>query len=273
MEMDKTTLRIILAVAGAVLLVGIYLWDRWKKRRRIPDETWDEMESEPSHDEFELEEIDTISINPAEENVPVDADVLDAEQASMAPPREEPRESSGDYSGRDHPRQAEAEKRQPRSEPEATAEAAQRAPEPTPAERQAATQAAKLPDVIQVSVAAPPGRPLQGPALAKAFADLGLEYGDMEIFHAYQGDEIQFSVASLVKPGTFPIHAMDDFQTRGLTLFLQPPLVKRPSEAFERMISACHTLAQRFGGSEWDDRRQPLTAVKISLWRRRLKDA
>ncbi|XSG84928.1 MAG: cell division protein ZipA [Methylohalobius sp. ZOD2] len=262
MEMDKTTLRIILAVAGAVLLIGIYLWDRWKKRRRIPDETWDEMESEPSHDEFELEEIDTISINPAEENVPVDADVLDAEQASMSPPQEGPRESASDYSDRDRPRQAEA-----------ATEAAQRAPEPAPAERQAATQAAKLPDVIQVSVAAPPGRPFQGPALAKAFADLGLEYGDMEIFHAYQGDEIQFSVASLVKPGTFPIDAMDDFQTRGLTLFIQPPLVKRPSEAFERMISACHTLAQRFGGSEWDDRRQPLTAVKISLWRRQLKGA
>jgi len=80
-------------------------------------------------------------------------------------------------------------------------------------------------------------------------------------------------VASLIKPGTFPIEAMEEFQTRGLTLFFQPPLVSNPEEAFERMISACHALAKRLGGSELDDRRQPLTPVKISLWRRQLKQA
>ncbi len=242
MDMDKTTLRIILAGLGVLLLVGIYLWDRLKRRRRALDETLNHLEVESQEGELEVDEIDTISINPIEETAPVDVDVLDAEEATLEAGQTEPKVSKPT-----HP--------------------AGRTLTPTEAKR------AKLPEVIQVSIVAPPEQPFPGEKLLKVFQDLGLKYGEMDIFHAYQGDEIRFSVASLVKPGTFPIDAMDDFRTRGLTLFFQPPLVSHPAEAFERMIATCHILAQRLGGSELDDRRQPLTAVKISLWRRQLKEA
>ncbi|MCX8049944.1 MAG: cell division protein ZipA [Methylohalobius sp.] len=228
--MDQTNLRIILAGLGILLLLGIYLWERLKRRKRELDETLKALE--------EGEEIDTISINPIEETAPVDVDVLDVEESL------------------------------PKSQSEV-----EEPPQPVERAPKAAPKVGKLPEVIQVSVAAPPGRTFSGERLAEVFQELGLRYGEMNIFHAYQGGEIQFSVASLVKPGTFPIEAMDEFETRGLTLFLQPPLVSDPAEAFERMIATCHALAQRLGGSELDDRRQPLTAVKISLWRRQLKES
>lgn len=239
MEIDKTTLRIILAILGVLLLLGIYLWDRLKRRRRALDKLLNALEAESPEGRFEADEIDTISINPIEETAPVDVDVLKAEESTL------------------EPRQPEVSKLDRKAGKTEQAEA----------------KRAKLPEVIQVSIVAPPHQPFSGHRLLEAFAELGLEYGDMDIFHAYQGDEIRFSVASLVKPGTFPIDAMDDFQTRGLTLFFQPPLVSRPAEAFEHMIATCHALAQRLGGKELDDRRQPLTAVKISLWRRQLKEA
>jgi cell division protein ZipA len=226
MEIDKTTLRIILAALGVLLLLGIYLWDRIK-RKRFKLKTSSELEAEPA------EEIDTISLNPLEETLPVDPDVLEAEESIAAP--EKARE------------------------------------EISPSLTESKTRS--LPEVIQVSVVAPPGQMFSGDQLLEAFKELKLQYGEMEIFHCLEGEEIQFSVASLIKPGTFPIEAMEEFQTRGLTLFFQPPLVSNPEEAFERMISACHALAKRLGGSELDDRRQPLTPVKISLWRRQLKQA
>ncbi|GAB6068325.1 hypothetical protein JCM13664_16440 [Methylothermus subterraneus] len=238
METDQTTLRIVLATLGVLLLLGVYVWNRLKRQRRRLDKTLRRLEAESEAEDLEVQEIDTISIHPVEEIAPVDVDVLEAEEATLEP---EPAEL------KPHP-----------AEPPAQA-----APAKVPT----------LPEVIQVSVVAPPERPFLGGELLKAFADLGLQYGEMEIFHAYEDDEIQFSVANLVKPGTFPIDAMDEFKTRGLALFFQPAQVSRPLEAFERMIAACHALAQRLGGNELDDRRQPLTAVKISLWRRQLKDA
>ncbi len=242
MEMDKTTLRIILAGLGVLLLLGIYLWDRLKRRRRALDATLNHLDVESQEGELEADEIDTISINPIEETAPVDVDVLEAEEATLEAGQPEPEVSKPTHpTGR------------------------------TPTHHEA--KRAKLPEVIQVSIVAPHEQPFTGDQLLKAFQDLGLKYGEMDIFHAYQGGEIRFSVASLVKPGTFPIDAMDDFRTRGLTLFFQPLLVSHPAEAFERMIATCHILAQRLGGSELDDRRQPLTAVKISLWRRQLKEA
>lgn len=245
MEMDQTTLRIILAALGVLVLLGIYLWDRLKRRRKALDETLSTLEAE---DELAADEIDTISINPLEETAAVDLDVLEAEEAILETPRQPEPEVS-------YP--TKLQEKQTQSAPA-------QSPQAKPAE---------LPEIIQVSIVAPPGKMFSGEQLLEVFDELGLQYGDMEIFHAYEGNEIQFSVASLIKPGTFPINAMDEFQTRGLTLFFQPPLVSHPAEAFECMIAACHRLAQRLGGSELDDRRQPLTAVKISLWRRQLKGA
>ncbi len=240
--MEKTTLRIILAIAGILLLLLIYLWDRWKKRQRKLNSG---MFSK-APDDFELEEIDTISINPIEESTAPDLEVLETEHILEEP---------------------EASVKEVLEEEETPLEApTEEKSAPTPKEEKA-----NLPEVIQISIVASKGHVFNGPDLAKAFADLGLKYGDMEIFHLYQGDRIQFSVASMVKPGTFPIDRMDTFQTPGLTLFMQPPLVSDPLQAFERMITLCHTLAQRLSGTELDDRRHPLTAVKLALWRRQLR--
>ncbi|BCX88430.1 cell division protein ZipA [Methylomarinovum tepidoasis] len=224
-SLDKTTLRIVLAVAGVLLLVGVFLWDYWKKRRRQLKDTFETLDRALPENDFELDEIDAVSLNPAEENLTPDVDVADAEQAK-----------------------------------------AETAAEPTDE-----TPPAKLPEVIQLSIAAPKNQPFRGPELLQALTDLGLEYGEMEIFHYRRGGETLFSLASLVKPGTFPIERMEEFHTPGVTLFMQPPLLKRPLESFEIMVKTCHALAQRLGGSEWDDRRQPLTAVRLAQWRRQLK--
>lgn len=234
--MEKTTLRIILIIAGLVLVLGIYFWDRWKRSKEQLDKTLDEMNFDRQEDDFELEEIDTIAINPMEESVPMETEVLEAELRNQSPPELE-----------DKP--------------------APPAPEPEPHPRP------PLPEVIQVSIAAPDQQTFQGFTLLKAFHDLGLKHGDMDIFHYYLGDKIQFSVASLVKPGTFPLQDMEHFQTPGITLFMQPPLVSDPEQILDRMINVSHALAQRLGGKELDDCRQPLTAAKISAWRRQLREA
>jgi len=244
---DKTTLRIILAIAGALILLAIYLWDRWKRRRR----KFHQFLESSLPDDYELEEIDTISINPVEDTLPPDPEVLETERLI-----EETELEAGEAG-------EEEEAEEPIEEP-ARVETTEPSPTDSPKE-------AELPAVIQISIMAPKGTEFQGRELLKAFNDLGLKYGDMEIFHLYQGDNILFSLASMVKPGTFPIERMEDFQTPGLTLFMQPPLTAAPLQAFERMVALCHTLAQRLGGKELDERRHPLTSVKLALWRRQLR--
>ncbi|HHJ39051.1 MAG: hypothetical protein AXA67_01475 [Methylothermaceae bacteria B42] len=241
--MEKTTLRIILAVAGVLLILGIYLWDRWKRHKKALDQEFADLDADITwEDDFEPEEVDTISLNPMEESASPDSEVLENQQLAgeEPPPSEEP------------------------------AEPAPPPPEPAPAKKESKTA---LPEVIQVSIAAPDGETFQGIALLKAFQDLGLKHGEMDIFHFYQGENIQFSVASLVKPGIFPAEDMENFSTPGITLFFQPALVNDPEATFDRMMHTCHALAKRLGGSEWDDRRQPLSASKISAWRWLLRGA
>ena len=244
--MEKTTLRIILAVAGILLILGIYLWDRWKRHKKALDEEFADLDANITwEDDFEPEEVDSISLNPMEESAPPDTEVLQDEQPAQA---------------QDAPLEETPEPSPP--------------PEPAPElETGIKEEKAPLPEVIQVSIAAPEGHAFQGFALLKAFQDLGLKHGDMDIFHFYQGGNIQFSLASLVKPGTFPADDMENFNTPGITLFMQPPLVNDPEATFDRMMHTCHALAKRLGGSEWDDQRQPLSAAKISQWRRQLRGA
>ncbi len=103
--------------------------------------------------------------------------------------------------------------------------------------------------VIQLVVLPHSGGSLLGTALIDAFTALGLEFGDMGIFHYYQrhdGVEAQqFHVANILEPGTFPVGNMTEFESTGIILFFQVSDVAQPSEAFENMLNVARELSQR----------------------------
>ena len=106
--------------------------------------------------------------------------------------------------------------------------------------------------VIGLYVMAKPGSVFKGYALYQSLIDVGLVYGKMKIFHFHAGPDCQspvlFSVASAINPGIIHVEEMSDFQTPGLSLFLDSTKVAQPKIALERMIAVAEKLADRLHG-------------------------
>jgi cell division protein ZipA len=127
------------------------------------------------------------------------------------------------------------------------------------------------PLLIQLSVGAR-REPFVGLELMDAADACGLRPGRMDIFHCldeFDDDtRIYFSMANMVKPGTFPFDAMEDFSTPGLMLFAQ--LDGRPEDitVLEEMIATARKLASELDGDVLDETRRPLTVRKEEELRR-----
>jgi cell division protein ZipA len=126
------------------------------------------------------------------------------------------------------------------------------------------------PLLIQLSVAKRYGE-FDGPDLLEVAESCGLRPGDMDIFHCLDefddGTRIYFSMANMVKPGTFPFDDMESFSTPGLMLFAQ--LTGQPEDltVLEEMIATARKLATTLGGDVFDDTRRPLTVRKEETMR------
>lgn len=265
--MDRDTIRIVLLVIGLLVIAGIYIWGR--HRQKLLDflqrrGEYDELGYDPGQeapppksryqdpDDDEFESLGYKGRKPAAPEPAayglddeLDNDLLDFGQSKPAP---EPPPA--------------------KSKPEAAAK--------TPPEPKKTTGSAPIPVLIQVSVVASGGRRyFQGDDLRDALLDLDLIHGSMGIFHRYDRKfrETLFSVASLVEPGTFPMDNMEAFECPGVVLFFQPDRVSNPIAVFDDLVRTSHKLANRLGGAEWDEKRQPLTQDKIAHMRGLLEDA
>lgn len=234
--MDRDMVRGMLIVLSILWLLGIYLWDRYKPW--IKEELGRRRGAPRDEPELPSAKEPTISL------VPEDSwDVLSDDWAPAAPAAAEIR-----------------------PEPNRVAPLRAELPRETrPAPRQ-------LPDLVQFSIMAIDPQGFPGRELEAAFAATGMEFGSMDIFHYYapDSDDILFSAASIVNPGTFPLADMRHFSTPGIVLFMQPSLVDNLAEAFEQMVTACHDLSITLRGEQWNARREPLTAEHIEALRRQL---
>jgi len=129
-------------------------------------------------------------------------------------------------------------------------------------------------EVYALHVVAAPDRPFPGPALLQSFAAGGLSHGRFDIFHYMPvgGGEPLFSVANMVKPGTFDPDAMERFTSPGLAMFMGLPGPRDPRAAFESMLSLGRRLAEDLGGELRDDRRNILTGQTVQSYRDRIAE-
>jgi cell division protein ZipA len=115
--------------------------------------------------------------------------------------------------------------------------------------------------------------PFLGPRLLDSFATLGLQLGEMDLFHrpSIKGGTL-FSVANLVNPGSFDPNNMSDFQSPGLSLFLRLPTDIGSLEAFEAMLKAARAIVSEMGGELRDEQHNKLTLQAIDYIRSDLQD-
>ena len=121
--------------------------------------------------------------------------------------------------------------------------------------------------LVTVHVVAQNDRRFYGSDLKALFDQHGYTYGRMSIYHcALDGDKV-FSIANMVKPGTFEDEQMSSFETPGLTLFMRLPIALDADVAFDFLIREANGLAEELGGHLRDGNRNPLSEQTIQHMR------
>lgn len=237
--MDRDTVRLVVLLVGVLVIAGIYIWGRWAPVIR------DFVQRRGAFDELALDD----PLEVGEDGIVGGAGIENSDSFvdGVRPLSSGAKRSKADVQDQAAPEQG----RTPTRETLVGA-----------------------PFLIQVSVVARPGDAFSGTELRDALLDLGLVHGEMDIFHRYDRNfrEPLFSVASLVRPGTFPIDDMDRFNCPGVVLFFQPSKVANPLGVFDDLFETSRDLAEKMDGEEWDESRRPLTEEKIRDLRERLED-
>ncbi|MCK5190632.1 MAG: cell division protein ZipA C-terminal FtsZ-binding domain-containing protein [Methylococcales bacterium] len=128
-----------------------------------------------------------------------------------------------------------------------------------------------LPKIIQFSIVASADEGFNGLNLIEAFDKVGLEYGSNKIFERLDDQRrVDFAVASMVEPGTFPNTTLESFSSPGIVFFLQPGELDSPLEVFEEFIQTINMLAAELDGVKWDHNRQPLSDETVQQFRMQL---
>lgn len=231
--MDKDLLRIVIIAIGATVIIGMILWNIFKNKR--PRRGIDFYDKGNP-----LENIDdSLILNTHHDDfdiVPLGS-ALDDE-----------------------------------AEVDSTSIASEEEPYQEPHQEQ--IEKVELPKIIQFSIVASADEGFNGVDLVEAFDKVGLEYGSMKIFERLDEQRrVDFAVASMVEPGTFPETNLESFNSPGIVFFIQPAELDKPLEIFDEFIQTISLLAADLDGVKWDHNRQPLSDETIQLFRESLSVA
>jgi cell division protein ZipA len=116
--------------------------------------------------------------------------------------------------------------------------------------------------IVTVVVSARSGQVFSGANLIVAAEKAGLTFGDMGIFHRLLPGKPQagpvFSMANMVKPGSFDIRHVDELNTPGVSFFMTLPGPLPALDAWDAMLPTAHRLAELLDGSVLDEERNAL---------------
>lgn len=127
------------------------------------------------------------------------------------------------------------------------------------------------PAIIQFSIITKADEDFNGADLVNAFNKVGLEYGSLKIFERLDANRlVDFGVACMVEPGTFPDYDLEDFYCPGIVFFMQPEALDDAQAVFDDYVETIKLLAEQLDGVILDHRRQPLTDATVEAIRQSL---
>jgi len=128
-----------------------------------------------------------------------------------------------------------------------------------------------VPAIIQFSLIAKADEGFNGIDLVNAFGIVGLEYGNLKIYERLDANRlVDYGVACMVEPGTFPDTNVDTFYCPGLVFFMQPAALDDAQAVFDDYIETIQLLAIELDGIILDHHRQTLTDATIQSLRQSL---
>ncbi|WP_052063382.1 cell division protein ZipA [Nitrincola sp. A-D6] len=131
-------------------------------------------------------------------------------------------------------------------------------------------------EVLVITVVGRDRQKLPGEPLKKVVEACGMEFGDMSIYHRFEGDaaasSLQFSMANAVNPGTFDPEAMEELETPAVSFFMSMREPKDPMTAYECMLATAETLAKHLDGDLLDEDRSVMREQTKEHYRQRIRD-
>jgi cell division protein ZipA len=111
-----------------------------------------------------------------------------------------------------------------------------------------------------------------GYELLQALLNVGMRFGDMNIFHRHQKENgtgpVLFSLASAQEPGTFEIHQMGGFTGKGLCIFMHLSGNRQIDEdRLSLMIDTARRLKEDLYAHLLDDNRQVLGENSLNCYK------
>lgn len=132
-------------------------------------------------------------------------------------------------------------------------------------------QRVEVPAIIQFSLIARADEGFNGIDLVNAFGIVGLEYGNLKIFERLDANRlVDYGVACMVEPGTFPDSNLETFYCPGLVFFMQPAALDDAQAVFDDYIETIQLLAIELDGIILDHHREPLSDATIQSFRQSL---
>ncbi|WP_140908846.1 cell division protein ZipA [Cognatiluteimonas lumbrici] len=129
--------------------------------------------------------------------------------------------------------------------------------------------------IVTLYIAARAGALLRGPDIVVAAEKTGLTYGHMNVFHRLvEGRPEQgpvFSVANIMKPGSFDMATIQSLETPAIAFFLTLPAPVAALDAWEMMLPTAQRMTELLDGVLLDESRNALGRQRIQYIRDELR--
>ena len=129
--------------------------------------------------------------------------------------------------------------------------------------------------IVTLYVAARAGSALRGSDIVVAAEKAGLTYGHMQIFHRLVEGHPErgpvFSVANIMKPGSFDMATIQELETPAIAFFLTLPAPMTALDAWEKMLPTAQRMAELLDGVVLDEQRNALGRQRIAHIRDELR--
>ncbi|WP_312109230.1 cell division protein ZipA [Stenotrophomonas indicatrix] len=129
--------------------------------------------------------------------------------------------------------------------------------------------------IVSLFVAARAGEQLRGEDIVVAAEKTGLVFGHMNVFHRLVEGHPErgpiFSMASIMKPGSFDMGNIRAMETPAIAFFLTLPAPLTALDAWEKMLPTVQRMAELLDGVVLDDGRNALGRQRIAHIRDELR--